>query len=93
MGFTFIFSTYGLATNISLDTLLDIGGKETNYAKYAVGMFPRCINIFWLSSFCLYDASLLWGRKKSKIRYLRVEQQLLLRFIYFGFSLFWQLTT
>lgn len=46
MGFTFIFSTYGLATNISLDTLLDIGGKDTNYAKYAVGMFPVALTSF-----------------------------------------------
>ncbi|WP_275426164.1 aromatic amino acid transport family protein, partial [Haemophilus influenzae] len=32
--------------NISLDTLLDIGGKETNYAKYAVGMFPVALTSF-----------------------------------------------
>ena len=61
MGFTFIFSTYGLATNISLDTLLDIGGKDTNYAKYAVGMFPVALTSFgYHHSVCALTLYLLW---------------------------------
>lgn len=46
MGLTFVFSTYGLAANISLDKLLDIGGKDGEYAKYAVGMFPVALTSF-----------------------------------------------
>lgn len=46
MGITFVISIYGLAANISLDTLFDIGGKEGDYAKYAIGMFPVALTSF-----------------------------------------------
>lgn len=46
MALTFAFSTYGLAANINLNTLLDIGGKDASYAKYAIGMFPVALTSF-----------------------------------------------
>lgn len=46
MALTFAFSTYGLAANINLNTLLGIGGKDASYAKYAIGMFPVALTSF-----------------------------------------------
>ncbi|OOF65459.1 aromatic amino acid transporter [Rodentibacter sp. Ppn85] len=46
MGLTFVISISGLAVNISLDKLFDIGGKEGAYAKYAIGMFPVALTSF-----------------------------------------------
>lgn len=46
MALSFIFSTYGLATNINLSTLFDVNGTETNYAQYAIGMLPVALTSF-----------------------------------------------
>ncbi len=46
MSLSFIFSTYGLATNIDLTILFDSQGTETNYAQYAIGMLPVALTSF-----------------------------------------------
>ena len=88
MGFTFIFSTYGLATNISLDTLLDIGGKDTNYAKYAVGMFPVALTSFgYHHSVCTMRA--YYGEeKKAKYAILGGTAIALTLYLLWIFSIF-----
>ena len=88
MGFAFIFSTYGLATNISLDTLLDIGGKDTNYAKYAVGMFPVALTSFgYHHSVCTMRA--YYGEeKKAKYAILGGTTIALTLYLLWIFSIF-----
>lgn len=46
MALSFVFSTFGLTTNISLDTLFDTQNTEGDYAKYAIAMFPVALTSF-----------------------------------------------
>ena len=42
----FGFSTYGLTLNIQLDNLFDLNTNESNYAQYAIAMFPVALTSF-----------------------------------------------
>ena len=46
MALSFLFSTYGLATNIDISKLLDTNGADSSYAKYAIGMLPVALTSF-----------------------------------------------
>lgn len=46
MALTFIFSISGLARNIELPTLFDLGNSNAHYAKYALALFPVALVSF-----------------------------------------------